>query len=169
MVNYLQKGGEAGFEAWFNKGRADDVKNEKDWQPDKFSSQRARDIQEGLLETGKGVDSKRRFNQANKYRQITLGLFTNPLAKQAANRIMYNANEYDIFNPGAIEEDIMKSLGEEFELTNFNADDTALHEKGENRVGNIIIHTSGYMKFEDKMNEFLTKIYEVIYILDNLK
>jgi deoxyhypusine synthase len=61
---------------------------------------------------------------------------------------------------GAIEEDIMKSFGEEFEITNFNADDTALHEKGENRVGNLLIHTSGYMKFEDKMNEFLSKIYE---------
>lgn len=61
---------------------------------------------------------------------------------------------------GAIEEDIMKSFGEEFEITNFNTDDTALHEKGENRVGNILIHTAGYMKFEDKMTEFLNKIYE---------
>jgi len=60
---------------------------------------------------------------------------------------------------GAIEEDIIKSLGEEFEITNFNADDTALHEKGENRVGNILIRSSSYMKFEDKMNEFLEKIY----------
>ena len=61
---------------------------------------------------------------------------------------------------GAIEEDIIKSLGENFEITNFNADDTAMHERGENRVGNLLIHTSGYMKFEDKMNEFLNKIYE---------
>ncbi len=28
---------------------------------------------------------------------------------------------------GAIEEDIMKSFGEDFEVINFNADDTALH------------------------------------------
>jgi deoxyhypusine synthase len=61
---------------------------------------------------------------------------------------------------GAIEEDIMKSFGENFEIVNFNADDTAMHERGENRVGNLLIHTSGYMKFEDKMIEFLTKIYE---------
>jgi len=61
---------------------------------------------------------------------------------------------------GAIEEDIMKSFGENFEIVNFNADDTAMHERGENRVGNLLIHTSGYMKFEDKMMEFLTKIYE---------
>lgn len=61
---------------------------------------------------------------------------------------------------GSIEEDIMKSLGEQFEITNFHADDTALHEQGENRVGNLIIRNESYMKFEDKMNEYLIKIYE---------
>ena len=61
---------------------------------------------------------------------------------------------------GSIEEDIMKSFGEEFEIANFHADDTALHERGENRVGNLIIRSESYMKFEDKMNEYLTKIYE---------
>jgi deoxyhypusine synthase len=61
---------------------------------------------------------------------------------------------------GSIEEDIMKSLGDDFEIGSFHADDTALHERGENRVGNIIIHTESYMKFEDKMSEILTKIYE---------
>ena len=61
---------------------------------------------------------------------------------------------------GSIEEDIMKSFGEEFEISNFHVDDTALHERGENRVGNLIIRSESYMKFEDKMNEYLTKIYE---------
>ncbi|MBT7706727.1 deoxyhypusine synthase family protein [archaeon] len=61
---------------------------------------------------------------------------------------------------GSIEEDIMKSLGDSFEISNFHADDTALHERGENRVGNIVIHTESYMKFEDKMTEILTNIYE---------
>ncbi len=60
---------------------------------------------------------------------------------------------------GAIEEDIMKSFGEDFEVVSFNSDDTALHERGENRVGNILIHTKSYMKFEDSMSKFLEKIY----------
>ncbi len=60
---------------------------------------------------------------------------------------------------GSIEEDIMKSFGENFEIVNFNTDDVALHERGENRVGNLLIHTESYMKFEDKMNEFLSKVY----------
>ncbi len=61
---------------------------------------------------------------------------------------------------GSIEEDIMKSFGEDFEIINFNADDTALHERGENRVGNLLIHNASYMKFEDKMSGFLSKVYE---------
>jgi len=60
---------------------------------------------------------------------------------------------------GSIEEDIMKSFGEAFEISNFHADDTALHERGENRVGNLIIRNESYMKFEDLMNKFLTEIY----------
>ena len=61
---------------------------------------------------------------------------------------------------GAIEEDIMKAFGEDFELASFYEDDTALHERGENRVGNLIIRNESYMKFEDKMAEWLEKIYD---------
>ena len=61
---------------------------------------------------------------------------------------------------GSIEEDIIKSLGDSFEISNFNCDDTSLHERGENRVGNIVIHTESYMKFEDKISEILEKIYK---------
>ncbi len=60
---------------------------------------------------------------------------------------------------GSIEEDIMKSVGENFELSNFNADDIALHERGENRVGNLLIRNESYMKFEDLMVGLLEKIY----------
>ncbi len=61
---------------------------------------------------------------------------------------------------GAIEEDLMKAVGEDFEISNFYADDTELHERGENRVGNLIIRNESYMKFEDLMFDYLEKIYE---------
>ncbi len=61
---------------------------------------------------------------------------------------------------GAIEEDLIKSTGESFEISSFYADDTALHEKGSNRVGNLVIRNESYMKFEDMMAEMLNKIYE---------
>lgn len=60
---------------------------------------------------------------------------------------------------GSIEEDIMKSLGEEFSISDFNADDVQLHERGENRIGNLVIRNESYMKFEDLMNNYLEKIY----------
>ena len=61
---------------------------------------------------------------------------------------------------GSIEEDIMKSFGEGFEISNFYADDTAMYERGENRVGNLLIRNESYMKFEDWMNNALSKVYE---------
>ncbi len=61
---------------------------------------------------------------------------------------------------GSIEEDIMKTIGEEFELSSFNADDVELHERGENRIGNLKIRTESYMRFEDLMADFLEKIYK---------
>ena len=61
---------------------------------------------------------------------------------------------------GAIEEDIMKALGEDFEISNFYADDIELHERGENRIGNIIVSNESYMKFEDSILDILEKIYE---------
>ena len=65
-----------------------------------------------------------------------------------------------ITTSGSIEEDIMKALGEDFELSSFNADDTAMHERGENRIGNLLIRNESYMKFEDKMIKLLGKVYE---------
>lgn len=61
---------------------------------------------------------------------------------------------------GSIEEDIMKSLGASFEISSFNADDTALHESGQNRIGNLVIKTEAYMKFEDKISEYLEQVYQ---------
>ena len=61
---------------------------------------------------------------------------------------------------GAIEEDIMKALGEDFKRVSFYSDDTKMHEQGENRIGNLAIKNESYMKFEDKMSEFLEEIYK---------
>ncbi len=61
---------------------------------------------------------------------------------------------------GSVEEDIMKSLGAKFEISSFSADDTALHERGENRIGNLLIKSEAYMKFEDEMAKYLAQVYQ---------
>ena len=54
----------------------------------------------------------------------------------------------------------MKALGEAFEIGSFNSDDVELHEKGVNRVGNLMIKNESYAKFED----WITKILEECYV-----
>ena len=61
---------------------------------------------------------------------------------------------------GSIEEDIIKSLGEDFGICKFNEDDVYLNEKGENRIGNLLIKNESYMKFEDEINKYLKEIYK---------
>lgn len=62
---------------------------------------------------------------------------------------------------GAIEEDIMKALGEKFYIHRFLADDVELHEMGMNRVGNILISNDSYARFE----AFITRLIEDLYPL----
>jgi deoxyhypusine synthase len=61
---------------------------------------------------------------------------------------------------GGIEEDIMKALGEKFSVGNFEYDDVDLHEKGINRVGNILIKNESYMRFENEMLKILDRLYK---------
>ncbi|MCD6434388.1 MAG: deoxyhypusine synthase [Candidatus Diapherotrites archaeon] len=59
---------------------------------------------------------------------------------------------------GSIEEDIMKAIGEKFIISRFDADDVALHERGNNRVGNILITNDSYARFEGFIIKLLKKI-----------
>jgi len=61
---------------------------------------------------------------------------------------------------GGIEEDIMKATGEKFKIGRFDSDDIELHEKGINRVGNILVNNESYMHFEDMMMPILNKLYK---------
>lgn len=61
---------------------------------------------------------------------------------------------------GAVEEDIMKATGEKFILSSFKADDQELYERGENRVGNILITNESYAKLEGNMQGYLLELYK---------
>ncbi|MBI2542629.1 MAG: deoxyhypusine synthase [Candidatus Aenigmarchaeota archaeon] len=61
---------------------------------------------------------------------------------------------------GSIEEDIMRAYGEQFIIGEFNADDIELHEKGTNRIGNLLITNKSYEKFENVIRGMLQKLYE---------
>ena len=61
---------------------------------------------------------------------------------------------------GAIEEDIMKADGEKFLIGSFYSDDYENHEKGLNRIGNVLINTQSYLNLENKIIPILKKLYE---------
>jgi deoxyhypusine synthase len=61
---------------------------------------------------------------------------------------------------GGIEEDIMKALGEDFLVGAYSSDDVSLHEKGMNRVGNLMITNESYARLEDYMLPVFSKIFE---------
>ncbi|MBI2046776.1 deoxyhypusine synthase family protein [Candidatus Pacearchaeota archaeon] len=91
---------------------------------------------------------------------FTSNMITSGLRGFFAQLIKLGAVDVIVTTSGSIEEDIMKAVGEEFEISSFNADDVYMHEKGENRIGNLLIRNESYMKFEDKMSDYLKKIYE---------
>ena len=93
------------------------------------------------------------------YFTFTSNMVTSGLRGFFAQMIKLGMAEVIVTTSASIEEDIMKSLGDNVEVSNFHADDIAMKERGENRIGNLLIRNESYMKFEDKMKEYLKKIY----------
>ncbi|MEM5812802.1 MAG: deoxyhypusine synthase [Candidatus Aenigmatarchaeota archaeon] len=89
---------------------------------------------------------------------FTSNLGTSGLRGLFAQLIKLHMVDILITTAGAIEEDIMKALGEKFLISRFDADDIELHEKGMNRVGNIIITNDSYVRFEGFMRKLLEEI-----------
>ena len=91
---------------------------------------------------------------------FTSNMITSGLRGFFAQLVKLGLADVIVTTSGSIEEDIMKAVGEKFEISSFNADDVYMHEKGENRIGNLLIRNESYMKFEDKMSDYIKKIYE---------
>lgn len=58
---------------------------------------------------------------------------------------------------GSIEEDLMKSK-KPFKLGSFNLNDKELHQKGINRIGNILVENSHYEDLEDNLVPFFKRM-----------
>ena len=93
------------------------------------------------------------------YLTFTSNMVTSGLRGFFAQLIKLKIPQVIVTTAGAIEEDIMKAFGEKFEIGSCHSDDGAVHERGENRVGNLIIRNESYMKFEDWIIPVLKKLY----------
>ena len=103
---------------------------------------------------------KMKKNNAKIFLTFTSNMVTSGLRGFFAQLCKLKIPNILVTTSGSIEEDIMKSFGEGFEISNFHADDTAMHERGENRIGNLLIRNESYMKFEDWIGPVLSKLYE---------
>ena len=91
---------------------------------------------------------------------FTSNMVTSGLRGFFAQLIKLGMGDVIVTTVGGIEEDIMKATGEKFNVGRFETDDVELHEKGVNRVGNILIDNESYMNFEDQMLPLLKKLYD---------
>ncbi|MGM5482779.1 MAG: deoxyhypusine synthase family protein [Nanobdellota archaeon] len=94
------------------------------------------------------------------YLTFTSNMVTSGLRGFFAQLIRLGMCDGIVTTVGAIEEDIMKAMGEKFIIGDFQPDDVELYEKGINRVGNLFITSESYSKFEDKITPILSKLYE---------
>ncbi|RNI14099.1 deoxyhypusine synthase [Methanohalophilus sp. RSK] len=102
---------------------------------------------------------KMKKDSAKVFLTFTSNMVTSGLRGFFAQLIELGIADVLVTTVGGLEEDIMKATGEVFSIGNFNTDDVELHERGINRVGNLLIQNQSYMNFEDMIMDILRKLY----------
>jgi deoxyhypusine synthase len=102
---------------------------------------------------------KMKKNSAKIFLTFTSNMVTSGLRGFFAQLIRLKIPNVIVTTVGGIEEDIMKANGEKFSIGNFSSDDVELHEKGINRIGNLLIKNESYMNFENYITPILDKLY----------
>tara|TARA_Y100000034_G_scaffold30641_1_gene37443 strand:- start:15 stop:1004 length:990 start_codon:yes stop_codon:yes gene_type:complete len=111
------------------------------------------------LSKASDVIIKMKKNSSKIFLTFTSNMVTSGLRGFFAQLIELGLVDVAVTTAGSVEEDIMKSIGEEFSIGKFDSDDVELHEQGINRVGNLMIKNESYMKFEDWIVKFLEEAY----------
>ncbi len=111
------------------------------------------------LAKASNVIVKMKKNSAKIFLTFTSNMVTSGLRGFFAQVVNLGMADVIVTTAGGLEEDIMKSIGEKFEIGKFEADDVELHEQGVNRVGNLLITTESYMNFESWINPVLKELY----------
>lgn len=96
---------------------------------------------------------------AKVYFSFTSNMTTSGLRGFFAQVIEKKMCDVIVTTVGSIEEDIMKADGDKFILSSFSSNDEELYERGENRVGNILITNDQYQKLEAKIRNLFLDIY----------
>jgi len=111
------------------------------------------------LKKASDVIVKMKKDNAKIFLTFTSNMVTSGLRGFFAQLIKLGMADVIVTTVGGIEEDIMKASGERFKVGNFGSDDVELHEKGVNRIGNILVNNESYMHFEDRVMPILDRLY----------
>ncbi|SES74874.1 deoxyhypusine synthase [Methanococcoides vulcani] len=112
------------------------------------------------LQRASEVIVKMKKDSAKVFLTFTSNMVTSGLRGFFAQLIELGIADVIVTTVGGLEEDIMKATGEDFQIGSFQTDDVELHEKGINRVGNLLIKNESYMNFESLIERILKKLYE---------
>ena len=114
------------------------------------------------VELGKASEIivKMKESNAKIFLTFTSNMVTSGLRGFFAQLVRLRMVDAIVTTVGSVEEDIMKAHGEKFPIGTFHSDDTALHEEGINRVGNIFIRNRSYENFEGIMQGVMKKLYK---------
>jgi deoxyhypusine synthase len=111
------------------------------------------------LKKASDVIVKMKKDNAKIFLTFTSNMVTSGLRGFFAQIVKLGMADVIVTTVGGIEEDIMKASGEKFKIGKFSSDDVELHEKGINRIGNILVNNESYMHFEDMLMGILDKLY----------
>jgi len=106
------------------------------------------------------IMAKMKRDKAKIFLTFTSNMVTSGLRGFFAQMIKLGMADAIVTTVGGIEEDIMKAKGDKFLITTFYSDDVAHHEKGMNRIGNLLISNDSYVKFEGDITKTLEKIFQ---------
>jgi len=114
------------------------------------------------VELGRASDIivKMKKEGAKIFLSFTSNMVTSGLRGFFAQLIKLKMANVIVTTVGGIEEDMMKAAGERFLISRFRSDDVEFHEKGMNRVGNLLITNDSYIRFEGELKHMLERLYK---------
>jgi|GEM_PF-93954 len=105
------------------------------------------------------VIKEMRENGAKIFLSFTSNMVSSGLREMFAHMAKHKMIDVIITTVGSIEEDLMKTH-KPFLVGSFEADDTQLHKRGINRIGNIFVPNDRYEWLEGRLMPFFSDMYK---------
>jgi len=100
----------------------------------------------------KRIKENKKKEQITVYLGFTANLVASGLRGYIAKLVESGFVDVIVTTPGAVEHDTIKAF-KPYLLGSFDSDDADLHEKGINRIGNVLVHSDRYVLFEEIFNK----------------